>query len=80
MSGGTIRRVKPSVELRNALADASSDRQGFVYAENGIWYDAIEALSRQIEQSPENASLRAQRAALFEQVELMEVAAFDRHE
>ncbi len=80
VSGGTIRWVKPSTELRNALAEASSDREGFVYAENGIWYDAIEALSRQIEQSPENASLRAQRAALLDQVELMEVAAFDRHE
>ena len=80
VSGGTIRRVEPSAELRNALSDADTNREGFVYAENGIWYDAIEALSRQIERSPGDASLRAQRAALLEQVELMEVAAFDRNE
>ena len=80
VSGGTIRRVKASVELTNALSDANTGRAGFVYAENGIWYDAIEALSKQIERSPDDASLRAQRAALLEQVELTEVAAFDRNE
>ena len=80
VSGGTIRRVKPSTELRNGLSDAETSGKGFVYAENGIWYDAIEVLSRQIERSPEDGSLRAQRAALLEQVGLMEVAAFDRSE
>ena len=46
-----------------------------VYAESGIWYDAIDELSKQIAAKP---ALRGQRAALLEQVGLNDVAAFDR--
>ncbi len=78
VSGGTIRLVEPSTRLRNGISDANNDRMGFVYADNGIWYDAIDILSSRIEQSPHDGSLRAQRAALLEQVDLTQVAVFDR--
>ena len=49
-----------------------------LYAGAGIWYDAIDELSRLIAAQPENRELRIQRAALLEQVGLTEAAAFDR--
>ena len=42
----------------------------YVLAEAGIWYDALDSLSMQIEYSPNDESLRAQRAALVAQVGL----------
>jgi hypothetical protein len=49
-----------------------------VYAEDGLWYDAIDKLSQQISANPADQRLRQQRAALLEQVGLREAAAFDR--
>jgi hypothetical protein len=47
-------------------------------AQDGIWYDTIDQLSRAISANPADARLRQQRAALLEQVGLREAAAFDR--
>jgi Flp pilus assembly protein TadD len=49
-----------------------------IYAEEGVWYDAIDALSRAIEKSPNDAALREQRAALLEQVGLQAAANYAR--
>jgi hypothetical protein len=46
--------------------------------EGGIWYDAIDQLSKLISADPGNGKLRQQRAALLEQVGLREAATFDR--
>jgi hypothetical protein len=45
---------------------------------DGVWYDALDQLSQQINANPADARLRQQRAALLEQVGLREAAAFDR--
>lgn len=77
IAGGTIKRIADSaVEPR--LKQTSQAQWAAVYAEAGIWYDAIDQLSRQISADPANRQLRAQRAALLEQVGLREAAAFDR--
>jgi hypothetical protein len=47
------------------------------YARSGIWYDAIDTLSRQIDQNPADGTLRFYRDALMMQVGLNDVAAFD---
>ncbi len=78
ISGGAIRVVEPSAELRGRVASATAEGRGSVYASQGIWYDAIHALSSAISARPKDAALRAQRAALAEQVGLNEVAAYDR--
>jgi hypothetical protein len=49
-----------------------------VYAEAGLWYDAIDQLSKQIGADRGNRALREQRAALLDQVGLRDAAAFDR--
>lgn len=68
--GGGIQRVTPSAELDAKLAAAKQGDAHYALAEAGIWYDALDSLSVQIDASPENANLRAQRAALFDQVGL----------
>ncbi len=77
-SGGAIRRVAldPAVQARAGAAGESAAPG--VYAEAGLWYDAIAALSKLIERNPADSGLRAQRAALLEQVGLPKVAAYDR--
>jgi hypothetical protein len=75
IAGGSIKRVSASADVQAKLKQASPLKAAEVYAESGIWYDAIDALSKEIAANP---ALRAQRAALLEQVGLNDVAAFDR--
>jgi hypothetical protein len=76
--GAWIRRSDPAPALRNRLADAPGAGAALVYAQHGVWYDAIAALCSQIDATPEDPTLREQRAALLDQVGLSEVAAYDR--
>ena len=76
--GAWIRHRDAPPALRQRLAAASQRQTVFIYAESGMWYDAIAAISTQIDATPDNPALRAQRAALLEQVGLSEVAAYDR--
>lgn len=71
--GGGIERVETPPELAARLAEAGASRAN-VLAQAGIWYDAVDALSRQIDAHPGNAQLLAQRTALFAQVGLPEEA------
>ncbi len=71
--GGGIQRVEPSAELDAKLAAAKQGDAHYVLAEAGIWYDALDSLSLQIEAAPENENLRTQRAALFDQIGLENV-------
>jgi len=77
-SGGAIRFVAPDPAVQ-ARARAAGERAApGVYAEAGLWYDAIGALSKLIERNPADAGLRAQRAALLDQIGLPKAAAYDR--
>jgi len=68
--GGGIERLEKSDELQAKLDAAQPGDAHYVLAEAGIWYDALDGLSMQIETSPDDENLLAQRAALFEQVGL----------
>jgi hypothetical protein len=72
--GGVIRRVAvdPAVQSRAAAAGARGAAR--VYADAGLWYDAIAALSRQIDSNPADTTLRAQRAELLKQIGLPPMA------
>jgi len=74
LAGGIIEMVKTPEALAARLKSAESGRAPFIYAEEGFWYDALEAISRRIEASPKDADLRQQRASLLEQVGLTEAA------
>jgi hypothetical protein len=78
IAGGTIKRVADSDAVQSRLKQTLQAQWPAVYAEAGIWYDAIDQLSQQISKDASNRQLREQRAALLEQVGLRTAAAFDR--
>jgi hypothetical protein len=76
--GGGVHRVESAASLQSKLEAAPAARVPHVLAEAGIWYDAVDALSKRVDAAPGNANLRNQRAALFEQVGLTKPALHER--
>jgi hypothetical protein len=80
VAGGAIQRNAVTAELAKDLTGGEPSYR--VLARHGIWYDAIADLSRAIEASPATSpagqDLRAERAALLEQVGGGAVALYDR--
>jgi len=70
---GWIDRVEGSQNLMARL-ESDTSRPAAVYAEEGLWYDAISALSDEIDQNPSDPRLRQQRQDLMRQVGLDEAA------
>src|SRR5262249_54431270 len=71
--GGGIERSVAAADLRARLDSAGQDRLPYVLAEAGVWYDAIDVLSREIGAHPGDRRPWNQRAALFEQVGLPDI-------
>jgi hypothetical protein len=80
LSGGTIERIVRPDALRAAQQQASEAVPPRLYAEAGLWYDALAAISEHIAETPYEPALRQQRAALFEQVGLLDAAMYDRQQ
>jgi len=76
IANGVIKRVAPSPDLVGKLSQASDADKAALYAENGIWYDALQSISDQIDKSPKDTALRLERADLLKQVG-MDGAAMD---
>ena len=74
VASGVITRVPESEELAKKLKEASPAERPFVYANAGIWYDALEAISDLIEAHPHEPAYLEQRSALLKQVGLSEAA------
>lgn len=79
LAGGMISLVDAPPSLHSKLKEAGSGHTPFIYAEEGLWYDALGALSGMIDKSPDNIELRIQRASLLEQVGLAEAAEFEKN-
>ncbi len=77
LAGGTLERVELPEVLRAKLAQAGKPKAPHLYAEAGLWYDAVTAISDLIEAAPQDMVLRKQRASLLEQVDLPEIAGYD---
>jgi hypothetical protein len=75
---GTIALVPPPEGLQGQLTQAGKMGAPRLYAGAGLWYDALAALSTLIDAAPKERTLRQQRAALLEQAQLAEAAAYDR--
>ncbi|MDH3378499.1 MAG: DUF928 domain-containing protein, partial [Gammaproteobacteria bacterium] len=69
--------VPQAIQAR--LRGAGETMKPAVYAESGVWYDAIDQLSRLISANPVDRTLRDQRAALLKGVGLQEAADHDRN-
>lgn len=74
LAGGFIELVPMPAGLGQKIASANKDELPRLYAEAGLWYDAIAAISQLVEAAPGNDALRRQRTALLEQAGLIEVA------
>jgi hypothetical protein len=75
---GAIERVAPRTELQARLEAAEPSERGQIYAEQGLWYDALAFVSEGVESTPLDERLRELRAELLEQAGLQEAADFDR--
>src|SRR5262245_3994148 len=74
VASGVIKRVEPAADLKGKIAKATPASLAGIYAEAGIWYDALAVLSDQIESQPDNKSLREARSDLLRQVGLKAAA------
>jgi Domain of Unknown Function (DUF928) len=70
LAGGAIERIAPPEALRAKLAGVPKEEAAALYAEAGVWYEALAAISDLIDSAPNDAGLRTQRAALLTQVGL----------
>jgi hypothetical protein len=70
LAGGAIERVDLSEELKLKVAKAKKFELPSLYAEAGLWYDAVAAISELIEAAPKDQGLRKERASLLTQVGL----------
>jgi hypothetical protein len=77
VAGAIIERVETPETLRSRLLKVSGEEIPHVYAEAGMWYDALMAVSNLIDDTPDNPVFHKQRAALLEQVGLSAVAQYD---
>jgi class 3 adenylate cyclase len=74
VASGVIKRVDSTSALKEQLAGSGPNARAAVYAEAGIWYDALAELSDQIDADPGNRELRRVRADLLRQVGLSAAA------
>jgi Domain of Unknown Function (DUF928) len=74
---GVIKRVRPPGDLASRVEKAGDLERASAYAQAGIWYDALDAISNAIEAHPDDASLKEERASLLKQVGLTQAAALD---
>jgi hypothetical protein len=70
VASGVIKRVEMEADLKAKISQAAPASLAGIYAEAGIWYDALAALSDQVEAQPDNKALRQTRAELLRQVGL----------
>lgn len=74
VANGWIERVESSQSLRSKLATTPKEGWTYVYAEEGIWVDALAALSDLIKARPTDKDLHENLAALLEQAGLTNAA------
>lgn len=77
LAGGSIELVDPSQGISAKLSQIGMANAPQIYAEAGLWYDAVTAISDQIEAAPSDINLRKQRASLLQQAGLTDVAEYD---
>ena len=70
LAGGAIERIDMPETLKAKLAKSAKKDFPFIYAEEGLWYDALQSISDLIDAAPQDQELRKQRTALLKQVGL----------
>jgi len=71
---GTVRRVELSADIRSELEKADPRRKTAIYAENGIWQDALSNLAAARRAQPDDAVIKDDWESLLESVKLGQIA------
>ncbi|MEG4809108.1 DUF928 domain-containing protein [Microcoleus sp. F8-D3] len=74
IESGTVRRVEISADIRSQLEQADPRQKTVIYAENGIWQDALSTLAAIRQANPDDAELAADWESLLESVTLGKIA------
>lgn len=80
VAGGEIQQMPAAPQLSDEVQKIGAAGAAGVYARAGYWYDALGALSQRVEAAPADAAVRAERAALLEQVGLADAARYEREQ
>ncbi|AFZ07808.1 protein of unknown function DUF928 [Oscillatoria nigro-viridis PCC 7112] len=71
---GIVRRVELSEDIRSQLEKADARQKTFIYAENGIWQEALSNLAAARRANPNDAELTADWESLLDSVKLGKIA------
>lgn len=71
---GWVRRVSPTNAIAKQLETATPQQQIDLYAQQGLWYDAIATLAQQRLQQPEDATLKANWNGLLQSANLSDIS------
>lgn len=71
---GDVQRINLNSNLANQIATAQPQEQIAFYAENGIWFDALNLLAQLRKANPNNASLVSDWQSLLESIRLGNIA------
>ncbi|MEG4172515.1 MULTISPECIES: DUF928 domain-containing protein [unclassified Microcoleus] len=74
IESGTVRRVELSADIRSQLEQADPRQKTVIYAENGIWQDALSTLAAARRANPNDAELTADWESLLDSVKLGQIA------
>jgi len=77
LTAGAIELVAVQPELKEILQKTNNIEAASIYAEKGIWYDALTSISAAIAKKPDDGILARQRAFLLEQVGLSEASQYE---
>jgi hypothetical protein len=71
---GTVRRVELSADIRSQLDQADPRQKTVIYAENGIWQDALSTLAAARRDQPNDTTFKADWESLLDSVKLGEIS------
>ncbi|MEG4498150.1 DUF928 domain-containing protein [Microcoleus sp. F10-C6] len=74
IESGVVRRVELSADIRSQLEKADPRQKTVIYAENGIWQDALSNLAAARRANPNDAELAADWKTLLHSVKLGQIA------
>jgi len=77
VAGGRVTRITPSVDFSKQEKQTNHEKLPHLYAENSLWYDALESLAHWIQRHQKEKMPRRLRSDLLKQVQLSEVAVHD---
>jgi hypothetical protein len=72
---GWVQRVSPTAAVTQQLKTATPQQRIDLYAQQGLWYDAIDTIVQQRLQQPENAVLKANWNGLLQSANLSDITA-----